>query len=138
MRQNDERNSKVSDKIQMYTTPRTILSIYRLAESKARLRFSSKIEISDVNEAERLILESRSSLLDDSDRSQRRSDPMYGVYDIIRNRLQQSTNGIIDMAGLQSELVGFRQEDITRCLNHFEELNIWMTTDTTVQLVRTN
>ena len=136
MRQNDERNAKVSDKIQMYTTPRTLLSVIRLAQSKARLRFATEISIEDVAEAERLILSSRKSLLDDNERNAKRSDPMYAIYDVIRNKIQQTADGIVDVSSMQAELVGHKQEDIQRCLTFFEELNIWVTNDTTVQLVK--
>nr|CAG4708510.1 unnamed protein product [Naegleria fowleri] len=136
MRQNDERHSRVSDKIQMYTTPRTLLSIIRLAVAKARLRFADEVSCEDVSEAERLIIASRSSLLDDNDRNNRRTDPIFAIYDIIRNRLSQSGDGIVDLNSLQSELVGFKQENIQECLDHFEQLNIWVTNDNIVQLVR--
>ncbi|KAL9647628.1 hypothetical protein ABK040_015119 [Willaertia magna] len=135
MRQKDERLGKGGT--QMYTTPRTLLSVIRLAQSRARLRFSNEITVQDVEEAERLIISSRTSLLDDDKRNSNRNDPVYMIYDIIRNKLQEA-EGSIHLNNLQSELMGFKQEDIDKCINYFEGLNIWIANDGMIQFVSTN
>ena len=71
-----------------YTTARTLLSILRLAEALARLRFSKAVAQSDVDEALRLMKMSKASL---SDAQQSRkaagaaADPVAEIYRHIRN-----------------------------------------------------
>merc|ERR1712060_351981 len=58
-------NSKTHDQTVM--TPRQLLSILRLSQALARLRFSDVVAREDVDEAIRLIHCSKSSLLDNPD-----------------------------------------------------------------------
>ncbi|CAD7702196.1 unnamed protein product [Ostreobium quekettii] len=72
----DEQKTKVPHS---YTTPRTLMSILRLSQALAKLRFASTVVQSDVDEALRLMKMSKSSLSDR--RGQRgRQDPVSAVY----------------------------------------------------------
>eukprot|EP00891_Asterochloris_glomerata_P008965 jgi/Astpho2/8965/fgenesh1_pm.00133_%23_19_t len=68
-----------------YTTARTLLSILRLAQALARLRFADSVEQADVDEALRLMRMSKYSLYDDSDRRQGPADPIGEIYTRIRD-----------------------------------------------------
>ncbi|KAH8741809.1 minichromosome maintenance protein mcm7p [Cryptosporidium ryanae] len=46
-----------------YTTPRTLLGILRLSQALARIRFSNKVERGDFEEATRLMIESKRSVI---------------------------------------------------------------------------
>jgi len=57
-----------------YITPRSLLAIIRLSQGLARLRFNDEVELSDVDEALRLIEVSRSSI-NNEDPHQNKSNP---------------------------------------------------------------
>ncbi len=61
-----QEEADVGDQAHSYTTARTLLSILRLSEALARLRFSDEVAQSDVDEALRLMQMSKASLNDDS------------------------------------------------------------------------
>lgn len=86
-----------------YTCPRTLLSVMRMSialvsfvfdvsDCEARLRFSAEVDISDAEEAMRLIEVSKSSITDHSRGSQRyefkwnidKSDPLTIIFELIR------------------------------------------------------
>jgi len=56
------------NKTHSYTSARTLLGVLRLSQALARLRFDDIVQISDVDEALRLMEVSKESLLDDADK----------------------------------------------------------------------
>lgn len=69
-----------------YTSARTLLGVLRLSQALARLRMADFVEIGDVDEALRLMEESKRSLLEDDDR-EHESDrtPMSKIFRIIKD-----------------------------------------------------
>lgn len=69
-----------------YTSARTLLGVLRLSQALARLRFADTVDISDVDEALRLMEESKRSLLEDDDR-EHESDrtPMSKIFRLIKD-----------------------------------------------------
>ncbi len=68
MRLQGEWSAEKSDKNDaetQFTTPRTLLSILRMAQALARIRFSEVVSQMDVDEAMRLIVSSKSSLFEE-------------------------------------------------------------------------
>jgi hypothetical protein len=65
--------SDKNDAETQFTTPRTLLSILRMAQALARIRFSEQVSQMDVDEAMRLIVSSKSSLFEE--RTQRSGLP---------------------------------------------------------------
>lgn len=59
-----KKSLKHEDEGYLYTTPRTLLGIIRLAQAMARLRFSEIVEEADVDEALRLMEESQRTVAD--------------------------------------------------------------------------
>ena len=66
--------SDKNDAETQFTTPRTLLSILRMAQALARIRFSEQVSQMDVDEAMRLIVSSKSSLFEE--RTQRSVLPL--------------------------------------------------------------
>lgn len=135
MRQNDHRagvlagKEDFSDTSKAYTTPRALLSILRLAQAFARLRFSDVVLQEDILEAKRLMDSSRSSLLDESSKGQA-PDPVSQVFSIIKARHQQllSRGGDDDvlLADVTGELTGKGlMTYLDKCLEEYENLNVW-------------
>lgn len=68
-----------------YTSARTLLGVLRLAQALARLRFSTNVDIADVDEALRLMEESKHSLVEDDEREQETDkSPVSKIYRIIK------------------------------------------------------
>jgi len=65
-----------------YTTARTLLSILRLSEALARLRWADQVVEDDVNEALRLMKMSKVSLEDKSNGNSAKLDPITAAYSV--------------------------------------------------------
>lgn len=72
-----------------YTTARTLLSLLRLSQALARLRFAEAVEQTDVDEALRLMKMSKSSLFDDGG-AERAQDPISQVFARIRQHAERT------------------------------------------------
>lgn len=108
-----------------YTTARTLLSILRLSQALARLRFSDEVEQSDVDEALRLMKMSKASLYDDSN-AERVQDPISQIFSRIRvhaertHRNSYSWADILDLLG-----TSFKPDQIKQCLLDYASINVW-------------
>ena len=93
------------DQIQ-HSTPRTLISLIRLSMALARLRFSDQVEMTDVNEAVRLIQCSQQAVLDPKQTRNVIKDKIghcYGLMkDLYQMRVDQGTNSLF-----RRRLVGY-------------------------------
>lgn len=87
-----------------YTTARTLLSLLRLAQALARLRFSDAVEQSDVDEALRLMKMSKASLYEDGG-VERAQDPISQVFARIRQHAERTGRTTYSWADL-TDLLG--------------------------------
>ena len=124
----------------VHTSARTLLGVLRLAQALARLRFSVVVEQPDVDEAIHLMHMSKASLLD---RSQDRQahDPVSAIYTTIRDLDVAADNkGVVSYdEALQRVLhKGYTQEDMERCLEEYERLDVWLVSSDrrTITIVR--
>ncbi|KAI8850596.1 MCM2/3/5 family-domain-containing protein [Chytridium lagenaria] len=116
-----------------YTCARTLLSMIRLSTALARLRFSEDVDIGDVEEAIRLLEVSKSSVNDkDANKSE---DPTSNIYRIIREMSQEGYNeggmaNELSMEDIRARITmkGFSNEDLEKCLDTYENNNLWMRT----------
>lgn len=115
-----------SDAPHSYTTARTLLSIIRLSESLARLRFSSVVAQSDIDEALRLMQMSKFSLYTD-ERKKSGLDPISDIYSIIRDEaarahtMDVSYNSALNWISMK----GHSQAQLKECLEEYAALNVW-------------
>jgi DNA replication licensing factor MCM7 len=136
MRENDHRAGVIagkedfSDASKSYTTPRALLSILRLAQAFARLRFDHNVNQEDIDEAKRLMEASKASLLDESS-SGYMPDPVSQVFSIIKARYQlHQSRGDLSNSVLLSDIMGELTgkglvPHLDRCLEEYENLNVW-------------
>eukprot|EP00479_Gromia_sphaerica_P005611 TRINITY_DN1667_c0_g1_i1.p1 TRINITY_DN1667_c0_g1~~TRINITY_DN1667_c0_g1_i1.p1 ORF type:complete len:83 (-),score=14.10 TRINITY_DN1667_c0_g1_i1:192-440(-) len=66
-------------------TARTLLSILRLSQALARLRFSGVVDQKDVEEATRLMYVSKSSMISDEEGDRNRQDVMSKIYSHVKD-----------------------------------------------------
>jgi len=109
-----------------YTTARTLLSVIRMSQALARLRFASLVCQSDVDEALRLMKMSKVSL---SDESAKRApvDAVSSIYATLRDWAH--AQGVMELSYQEAvRLVaakGQPRDLLDSCLQEYESLNVW-------------
>ncbi|KEG08760.1 minichromosome maintenance (MCM) complex subunit [Trypanosoma grayi] len=108
-------------------TARTLLSIIRLSQACARLRFSERVMESDVREAGRLLDCSKISLQERTDSGGRRtvttSDA--AIFSTIKELAR--SRATIDLAEVRPALMikGIDESHLQRCLHTYAEVGVW-------------
>ena len=114
-----------SDVPHTYTTARTLLSILRLSQALARLRFSEEVEQTDVDEALRLMKMSKASLYDESD-PEHVQDPISQIFSRIRVHAERTRRSSYSWADIMDLLgTSFKPDQIRQCLLDYASINIW-------------
>ena len=126
-----EEEASRGDQAHSYTTARTLLSILRLAAALARLRFSPDVAQSDVDEALRLMRQSKASLADEEaagrGKGGRVSDPISEIYAIIRDLANRSEDMEVSYAQAVEAIArkAYGTDMLDACLDEYESLNVW-------------
>ena len=122
-------SSKQGDQTVM--TARQLLSILRLSQALARLRFSDLVAREDVDEAIRLTHMSKASLTDeDQDRSgpggRRSEDVMSRIFNIIRDYASVSDSREVELKLCEAMVLrkGFTAQQMQSCLEEYETLQV--------------
>jgi DNA replication licensing factor MCM7 len=123
----NHRSSKAGDQTAM--TARQLLSILRLGQALARLRFSDFVAREDVDEAIRLTHMSKASLSEDSNENgttQRREDVMSRVFNIMRDYATTSNSSNVEMRLAEAMVIrkGFTAQQLQSCLEEYEALEV--------------
>eukprot|EP00804_Cyclotella_cryptica_P020614 CCRYP_003441-RA/>CCRYP_003441-RA protein AED:0.09 eAED:0.09 QI:12/1/0.66/1/1/1/3/138/902 len=121
---------------QTVMTARQLLSILRLSQALARLRFSDFVAREDVDEAIRLTHMSKSSLLDEDqdprggpDSSKRKwggEDVTSRIFNIIRDYATASRSDRIELKLCEAMVLrkGFTAQQLQHCLEEYQNLSI--------------
>lgn len=117
----EARNSKDTT----FTSPRTLLAVLRLGTALARLRLADVVEKEDINEAMRLMEMSKASLIDEEGLLNRPSQPTDVIYGIIREIAGDSSSLTIEDARQRCLTKGFTPDQFTKCLDDYENINVW-------------
>ena len=114
-----------NDKTRTYTTARTLLSILRLAQGLARLRFDDEVIQEDVDEAIRLMESSTRTLVETSVR--RKMDPVSAVYSIITQHMRRRELNEVKVADIKPLVLakGYAEDVFENALKEYEEINVW-------------
>ncbi|TPX30932.1 hypothetical protein SmJEL517_g05592 [Synchytrium microbalum] len=112
-----------------YTTPRTLLSLIRMATARARVRFSEEVTIADVEEAHTLIEASKSSLIRQAHKGKR--DPSGDILEIARRMATDSKGHLtlpVEYALLKERVIsrGMSEENLNTAIHEYEIADIWM------------
>merc|ERR1719326_2478741 len=107
-------------------TPRALLSILRLSQAMARLRFSNTIIQSDIEEAMRLLQESKKSSLQEDEIETEYLDEKSKIYNDIVNYLQRQKNNRCKVSDINNRLATkYDQGKIDDAINEYVDLNIF-------------
>ena len=125
------RAKKAGDQTAM--TARQLLSILRLSQALARLRFSDLVAREDVDEAIRLTHMSKSSLMDEegdgdggSKKRGRGEDVMSRIFNIIRDYATSSRSSEVELKLCEAMVLrkGFTTQQLQSCLEEYEALDV--------------
>jgi DNA replication licensing factor MCM7 len=125
-----ERQAQGNSHVKSVTNVRTLLGMLRLAQAHARLRFSNVVERGDFEEAVRLTLEAKQSVLDQTNSSKNsngREDSIAAVWGVLKNKLEIAGKDTfvlvsdIEKFGLNH---GYTLAQIQAALASYEELSI--------------
>jgi DNA replication licensing factor MCM7 len=116
------------EKAMGYTTARTLLSILRLSEALARLRWADVVIEDDVNEALRLMKMSKVSLEDTLQDEGPKVDPITAVYMAIRDWADARGTSEVSYERATALLVskGHNVAVLDACLDEYASLDVWL------------
>ena len=120
-----------------YTTARTLLSIIRLAEALARLRWAPIVSGKDIEQALNLMKMSKASLEIHKSSTALRSDPVENLYLLLRNWASDHSNqfisaSIVRQLATKSGLSGV----LDACMSEYTALGVWvMDSDSNITFV---
>jgi DNA replication licensing factor MCM7 len=117
---------------QTVMTARQLLSILRLSQALARLRFSDLVAREDVDEAIRLTHMSKASLEDmdddpkDGSKRRRGEDTMSKIFHIIRDFALTSQSAEVELKLCEAMVLrkGFTVQQLQSCLEEYDELGV--------------
>jgi len=123
----NNRSTKSGDQTAM--TARQLLSILRLGQALARLRFSDFVAREDVDEAIRLTHMSKASLTEEESedgKTTRREDVMSRIFNIIRDYSTTSNSPNVEMKLAEAMVIrkGFTVQQLQSCLEEYEALEV--------------
>ncbi|CAG7818629.1 unnamed protein product [Allacma fusca] len=122
---NEARNSRETT----FTSPRSLLAILRLSTSLARLRMSDVVIEDDVIEAIRLVERSRDSTKPGMSQQVRAVPVTEQISQIVRalRSAQAEGQSVITIKSIREKCAqkGFSVEQVDRCLDEYENINVW-------------
>jgi len=133
----DESNSSDDAERFSYTTPRTLLAMLRLSQARARLRLNDTVELSDFEEAQRLILASKESAMEDpEDDSRRRVDAESQIYTLIRQQCEKKPGEWLKRTELERmiTLKGFKADQLDETIQVYVAVDVFEQSDDRARL----
>jgi len=121
-----------------FTSARTLLAILRLSTALARLRLVDVVEKADVNEAMRLMEMSKDSLKQRQDPTNKGKQEVDRIYDFIRSIAEGSQTLKVQDIKDRATTKGYKPDAVDKCLEEYEELNIWQMNQARTKLTFTN
>ena len=108
-------------------TPRALLSILRLSQALARIRFSNEVNQSDVAEAMRLMKEAKHSTLQREDIEREYEDEISRIFGAVREYMESRNRTEARIADIKTILItkGFSDDSIDETLERYEQNDIW-------------
>ena len=125
---------------QRFATPRSLLSVLRLAQAHARLHLRSAVNKDDVDEAIRLMIVSQHSADDDADDAYggRRRDPIGDIYEMIRRQRDAVNSNTVLISSVYPMALakGYTLAEWKQCLSEYEDLNVWIVKHNAVTFIQ--
>uniref|UniRef100_A0A060T1E7 DNA replication licensing factor MCM7 n=1 Tax=Blastobotrys adeninivorans TaxID=409370 RepID=A0A060T1E7_BLAAD len=127
MRQQQKRDEKAKKQF-AHITPRSLLAILRMAQALARLRFSDRVAISDVDEALRLLDVCKRSLSGHGDSGEDESITTK-IFEVIKRiaRAGETFRSSLPLAEVKRIALakGFTEDQLNECIEEYRQLAVW-------------
>uniref|UniRef100_A0A7E4UM18 DNA replication licensing factor MCM7 n=1 Tax=Panagrellus redivivus TaxID=6233 RepID=A0A7E4UM18_PANRE len=121
LRENARENMETS----VFTSPRNLLAVVRMATAHARLHLREKVEECDIDEALRLLDACKASIESSKDVAARRrpKDPVDVVFDLIRSLLDADSQSVARNKLIQEvEQRGLTGDAVDKCLQRYPDV----------------
>lgn len=132
LRQESKKN-EYSKKFFSHTSPRTLLGILRMSQAIARLRFSNIVEISDVDEAIRLLNCAKNSLYEENIEIEETSqEKLFNlIKEFINSEMIANKSKVVSISKLKDICLmkSFTELEFNECIERYESLNLWQVID---------
>ncbi|KAG4301530.1 hypothetical protein PCK1_002015 [Pneumocystis canis] len=128
MRQKQKKDNSIKKQF-IHVSPRTLLGILRMSQALSRIRFSDVVEISDVDEALRLIEVSKLTLYEKHDFDSDITSSSK-IYKIIRDLANGDGDKFVDewnMKVIRERVLvkGFTDDQLAECIKEYQDLGVW-------------
>lgn len=124
LRQSSGQSHRGKQQDQTVMTARQLLSILRLSQALARVRFSDFLAREDVDEAIRLMNSSKASLLNNEKEGQRPEDVMSRVFRVLRDAALGKSEVELKTAQAMVLRKGFTAQQLDQCIEEYETLQV--------------
>lgn len=125
-----ERQANNNSHVQSVTNVRTLLGMLRLAQAHARLRFSNLVERGDFEEAVRLTLEAKQSVIDDRNQAANNrngNDTVAKVWGLIKNKMDMAGKDVFVLLSDIEKFAmnhGYTQAQIQESMAQYAEMGV--------------
>lgn len=113
-----------------YTTMRSLLAMLRLAQARAKLRFSNEVSKADIDDSLILIEESQRSVSNPKfdGRRDKATDDLSSIYQICKDICLYSKDKSADYESILKRALarGYTQDALGTTISHYEKLNLLM------------
>jgi DNA replication licensing factor MCM7 len=128
----EERMQTESDR-QTYTSPRTLIAMLRISQARARLRWSHSVELSDFEEAIRLMKASKETCAPrNTNESRKTADVMTQVYGLVCSALDRAKTDAdaeqwVSMVDVERAVLarGFTHDQLEQCITYYASLDVF-------------
>ena len=114
-----------------HTSPRTLLAVIRMAQAIARLHFRHIVEISDVDEALRLIKAAKASLDDHAGPAHRDTSKTTQIWEIMKQMQNTADSDSLDIANVRRRVTGrgFTEDEMWNTIREYSDYGVIFTSD---------
>lgn len=116
------RGQKNDNKV--FTSPRNLLAVLRLATALAKLRLADEVDKDDIEEANRLIEASKSSI-NQPDEQNKKTATATGLFQLIKetagDRASVRVADILELAQVR----GYTPAQVNEIIQEYENTNVW-------------
>jgi DNA replication licensing factor MCM7 len=121
-KQNDDAEDLKSNR-ERFCTARSLLSVLRLSQALARLRFAEVVDADDVSEAARLLKVSQ-HITDEEEVAARQQDFQSRIFEIIKDAAQNNRNKKAKMSEIvmKAKTQGFSELDVMNTIEEYQEI----------------
>jgi DNA replication licensing factor MCM7 len=130
-------NARQNYATSVFTSPRNLLAVVRMATAHARLHLREQVNEADIDEALRILDSCKASIDSNKEAGLRRvpKDPVDIVFDLIRNLADDQTKSLSrNKLAAQAQHRGLSDEDISKCLERYPDVLMYEDGEITLTL----